>query len=255
MKNVAVASGEVIDYQVEETSAVREFSPINACATAEPGTIEFAELSKSLDARKPVYRVVKRAFDVVFSLIVIAICFIPCILLSIAIAIETKGSPIYSQIRVGRYGRPFKIHKFRSMVADADNVEKYLSGKQLAAWARERKVENDPRITKIGRFIRHTSLDELPQFINVLIGQISVIGPRPISYHELREFGSNAPLLCSVPGGITGLWQASKRNDANFESGERQNIELEYVKTCSLSLDASCFFGTFNAMFGKMSGK
>lgn len=217
----------------------------------EPGTDEFAELCKSLDSRSLGYRFVKRTFDIVFSGCVVAGFFIPCAILSAAIAIDTKGSPLYSQVRVGKHGRPFRIYKFRSMVADADNVEKYLSPEQLAMWNRERKVDDDPRITRLGRVIRKTSVDELPQFLNVLFGQISIIGPRPITYDELNEFGDDAALLCSVPGGITGLWQSSKRNTATFESGERQKIELEYVKHAGVGMDAKCFFGTFGAMFGK----
>ena len=222
----------------------------------EPGTKEFEQLCKNLDTRGLGYRFVKRAFDIVFSGAVCVVLLIPCALLSIAIVIDTKGSPIYSQVRVGRWGKPFRIYKFRSMVADSDNVEKYFTPEQLAVWKRERKVDNDPRITKLGRVIRSYSIDELPQFVNVLLGQISIIGPRPISYDELEHFGSDAALLCSVPGGITGLWQASKRNDATFESGERQKIELDYVRNAGFPMDARCFFGTFGAMFGKnRSGK
>ena len=222
----------------------------------QPGTAEFFRTSKLLDGRAVGYRIVKRAFDIVFSGCVIAVGAIPCAVLSVAIAADTKGSPIYSQTRVGRYGKPFSIYKFRTMVADADNVEKYLSPEQLRQWQIERKVDDDPRITPLGRVLRTTSIDELPQFLNVLIGQMSVIGLRPISYDELAHFGGNAALFCSVPGGITGLWQASRRNDATFESGERQEIELEYVRGASLRLDTRCFFGTFGAMFGKnRSGK
>ena len=222
-----------------------------ARALPEPGSDEFAELCKSLDTRNLGYRFVKRAFDIAFSGCVIVGLFIPCAVLSVAIALDTKGSPLYSQVRVGKRGRPFRIYKFRSMVADADNVEKYLSPEQLAMWNRERKVDDDPRITRLGRVIRKTSVDELPQFLNVLFGQISIIGPRPITYDELNEFGDNAALLCSVSGGITGLWQSSKRNNATFESGERQTIELEYVKNAGIGMDAKCFFGTFGVMFGK----
>ena len=220
-----------------------------------PGSEEFVALCKSLDSRSFGYRFVKRTFDIAFSGCVTIIGLIPCALLSIAIAVDTKGTPIYSQVRVGRYGRPFHIYKFRSMVADADDVEKYLTPEQLAVWKRERKVDDDPRITKLGRVLRKTSIDELPQFLNVLLGQISVIGPRPISYDELEHFGDDAALLCSVPGGITGLWQSSKRNDATFETGERQKIELRYVKEASLGLDAKCFFNTFGVMFSKRTGK
>ena len=237
-------------------------SPVSGAATdaapstsqseaPQPGTAEFFRASKLLDGRALGYRIAKRAFDIAFSGCVIAVGAIPFAVLSVAIAADTKGSPIYAQTRVGRYGKPFSIYKFRTMVADADNVEKYLSPEQLRQWQAERKVDDDPRITPLGRVLRAASIDELPQFLNVLIGQMSVIGPRPISYDELAHFGGDAALFCSVPGGITGLWQASRRNDATFESGERQEIELEYVRGASLRLDTRCFFDTFGAMFGK----
>ena len=216
-----------------------------------PGTNAFAGACRELDRRSLGYRVVKRAFDIAFSAFVIAVGFVPCALLSIAIAADTKGSPIYTQERVGRLGRPFRIYKFRSMVVDADDVEKYLTPDQLAQWERERKVDGDPRITRLGRVLRRTSLDELPQFLNVLAGQLSIIGPRAITYDELKEYGSDAPLLLSVPQGVTGSWQAGPRNEATFENGERQAIELDYARHASLGEDARVFLATFGAMFGK----
>lgn len=221
-------------------------------ATApKPGTDEFAELCRSLDRRPLGYRVVKRTFDVVFSAAVIAVGLVPCALLAAAIAADTKGSPIYSQERVGRLGRPFRIYKFRSMVADADDVEKYLDARQLAEWRRERKVDDDPRITRLGRVIRSTSLDEIPQFLNVLKGDMSLIGPRAITYDELSEYGDDAALLLSVPQGVTGAWQAGPRNEATFENGERQRIELEYARGAGFAMDFRCFIGTFGVMFGR----
>lgn len=221
-------------------------------AMPEPGTDEFAELCRSLDRRPFGYRFVKRAFDVVFSAAVIVVGLVPCALLSAAIAADTKGAPIYSQERVGRLGRPFRIYKFRSMVADADNVEKYLNAEQLAEWHRERKVTDDPRITRLGRVIRSTSLDELPQFLNVLKGDMSLIGPRAVTYDELGNFEpADAARLLSVPQGVTGAWQAGPRNDATFENGERQKIELAYARGASLGEDLRVFLATFGAMFGK----
>lgn len=225
-------------------------------AVPEPGTDEFAELCRSLDRRPLGYRVVKRAFDVAFSTAVIIVGLVPCALLSVAIAADTMGSPIYSQERVGRLGRPFRIYKFRSMVADADDVEKYLSPEQLAEWKRERKVDDDPRITQLGRVIRSTSLDELPQFLNVLLGDMSLIGPRAITYDELSEYGDDAALLLSVPQGVTGAWQAGPRNEASFKNGERQRIELGYAHGASLREDVRIFFATLGAMFGsRRSGR
>ena len=216
-----------------------------------PGTKEFEVISRTLDCRPFTYRLIKRSFDVLFSALVLTVGLIPGGILAAAIAVDTKGSPIYSQERVGRYGKPFRIYKFRSMVADADNVEQYFTPEQLEVWKRERKVSGDPRITKLGAFLRKTSLDELPQFLNVLVGNISVVGPRSITFDELENFGADAALLCSVPGGITGLWQTSRRNEATFASGERQRIELGYVRNCGVAMDVRCFFKTFAIMFGK----
>ena len=216
-----------------------------------PGTDGFADACRALDGRSLGYRVTKRAFDIAFSAAVIAIGIIPCAVLSVAIAIDTKGSPIYSQERVGRLGRLFRIYKFRSMVADADDVEKYLDAAQLEEWWRERKVTDDPRITRLGRILRKTSLDEVPQFLNVLLGQLSIIGPRAITRDEVAHYGEDAALLLSVPQGITGAWQAGPRNEATFENGERQRIELGYAREASLVVDLRVFFSTFGAMFGK----
>lgn len=224
-------------------------------ATLRLGSAEFAGLCFEKDRRSLGYRFAKRLFDIVFSGAVCLVGFVPCVLLAIAIAVDTKGSPIYSQERVGRGGKAFSIYKFRSMVADADNVEKYLNADQLRQWDAERKVNDDPRITPLGRFIRKTSIDEIPQFINVLLGDISVLGPRPITYRELEWFGPDAAELLSVPAGITGLWQASERNGATFETGRRQAIELEYVRNAGIRMDAKCFLGTFGAMFGRRTGR
>lgn len=185
------------------------------------GTDAFAEQCRSLDRRASLYRFAKRLFDLVLSVCVVVIGFIPGVILSLAIVADTKGSPIYSQIRIGRLGQTFRIYKFRTMVADSDDVEKYLDAEQLAQWHRERKVDDDPRITPLGRKLRRLSLDEMPNFLNVLKGDMSVIGPRAISSEEIEWFGSDVATVLSVPAGITGLWQATRRNDATFESGER----------------------------------
>lgn len=218
---------------------------------ATPGTRLFAEVCRALDRRPLGYRLVKRLFDIAFSSVVIVAGLMPCALLCMVIAVDTKGSPIYSQERVGRLGRPFRIYKFRSMVADADDVEKYLDIDQLAEWRRERKVTDDPRITPLGRVLRRTSLDELPQFLNVLKGDMSLIGPRAITFDELAEYGDDAALLLSVPQGVTGAWQAGPRNEATFENGERQRIELNYARNAGFSEDARVFLSTFGAMFGR----
>ncbi|MFR1929944.1 MAG: sugar transferase [Eggerthella lenta] len=118
------------------------------------------------------YHFVKRAFDIVFSACATIVGLIPVALLCLVIRLESPGSPIYLQERIGYRGQPLRIFKLRTMVADSDDVEKHLSPEQLAQWRSERKVEDDPRVTRVGRFLRRTSLDELPQFLNVLAGSI-----------------------------------------------------------------------------------
>ena len=199
------------------------------------------------------YAFCKRAFDIAFSAGVTAVLAIPVAITCAAISIESPGSPIYTQERVGKGGNTIRVLKLRSMVSDAGNVEKYLNEEKLHQWHVERKVDDDPRITRMGQFIRKTSLDELPQFLNVLKGDLSVIGPRPITEDELQQHFTAAQReeLLSVRPGITGLWQATERNGATFESGLRQKIELYYVQNRCFRMDWKCFFGTFGAMFGK----
>lgn len=136
------------------------------------GTDAFAVQCRNLDHRSLAYRFIKRIFDFMFSVCVVVIGFLPGLILSLAIVVDTKGSPIYSQARIGRLGQTFRIYKFRTMVADSDDVEKHLDADQLAQWHRERKVDDDPRITPLGRKLRRLSLDEVPNFLNVLKGDI-----------------------------------------------------------------------------------
>ena len=197
------------------------------------------------------YRICKRAFDIVFSLLVVVLGAVPMALLCLAVRLETPGAPLYSQERVGRGGGAFRVLKVRSMVEDADDVAKYLDEAQMEQWEKERKVDGDPRVTRAGRVLRATSLDELPQFWNVLKGEMSVVGPRPVTREELAWLGEDADEYLSVRPGITGLWQTTARNDATWESGERQAIELEYVRGMGFATDWRVFKATFGVMFGK----
>lgn len=147
-----------MDAGADPAAAAADGRAVQAAALPEPGTEKFAALCREHDGRPLVYRFVKRLFDVAFSACVIAIGLVPCLVLSVMIVADTKGSPIYSQIRAGKYGRPFKVWKFRSMVADSDDVEKYLSAEQMRQWKTERKVDDDPRITRLGSVIRRFSL-------------------------------------------------------------------------------------------------
>ncbi len=195
-----------------------------------------------------VYLFFKRLGDLLFSIFILGLFLPVWLIIAVAVVIDTKATPLYVQKRVGKKGKPFNILKYRTMVKDSDNVEKYLSGEDLETWKRERKVDNDPRITCVGRFLRRTSLDEVPNFLNVLIGEMSVVGPRPITFDELQSYGDNQSKLLSVRPGITGWWQVEARNDADFKSGQRQDMELYYVDNACFRLDFQIFLKTFKAM-------
>lgn len=241
-------------------------SPIVKAPTSIPvaGTRESAKLeelsvrrlslmrnAQAYDCERLGYRFVKRCFDIVFSAAVITVAFVPSLVLCAAIAIESPGCPLYRQKRVGRFGKPIYIFKFRSMFSDAHSQpDLYLNEEQLVQWKREQKVDHDPRVTRIGRFIRKASLDEIPQFLNVLLGDMSVVGPRPVTLKETYEFGEDRDEVLSVRPGITGLWQSTDRNEATWANGRRQLLELQYVRNCGFSMDACCLFRTFGVMFG-----
>ena len=238
--------------RISEGALAQTTTLFSACNV---GSREFADLCRRLDARPIGYRVLKRLFDLVFSACVIVTCLVPSFALCIAVAAETKAFPIYAQERVGRRGKPFRMYKFRSMVADSENLEKYFTPEQLDTWKNERKVENDPRVTRLGAVRRKLSLDELPQFVNVFLGQISIIGPRVVTRDEIKHYGDQAACVLSVEPGISGAWQCGPRNSATWESGLRQEIELSYVRDASLTLDVQLFIKTVWVMFGKRTGR
>ncbi len=198
------------------------------------------------------YARVKRLVDVVFSLFATIILLIPGAVICLLVSIESPGKPIYAQVRVGKDGKLIKVLKIRTMYADADkHAEKYLSEEQLRQWKTEFKVENDPRITKLGKFLRKTSIDEIPQFLNVLSGVMSIVGPRPITPKETVFFGKDKERFLSVKPGITGWWQVTERNNATYENGKRQEIEMYYVNHASLMLDLRIAFATFGTILHK----
>lgn len=195
------------------------------------------------------YRSVKRLFDVCFSAAALVLMLIPGLALAAAISLESPGGPAFRQKRIGKNGRIIRIYKLRSMYIDAhEHPERYLTNEQLALWKREQKVGDDPRVTKLGKLIRKTSLDEIPQFVNVLMGEMSVIGPRPVTLAETYEFGENRDEVLSMRPGITGWWQVTDRNDATWQNGRRQELELWYVRNAGLAVDATIFMKTFTAM-------
>lgn len=208
----------------------------------------------SLYKEKPryLYRIVKRVFDIVFSLIAIIVCSPLFLVISLIVTADDGGAPFYSHQRIGRYGKKIAVFKFRTMRTDAGNVEKLLNTDQLEQYHKEFKVDNDPRVTEIGEALRKSSLDELPQLLNVFSGKMSLIGPRPILEEEFENYNeTEIAKLLSVKPGLTGYWQAFARNNAAYETGERQKMEMHYIDHQSLWLDIKIFFKTIVTVFRK----
>lgn len=194
----------------------------------------------------PLYCFIKRFID--FSICLVAfICLSPVFLLvALAIRLESKGSVIFKQKRVGINGKIFTIYKFRSMYQDAEKrLEELKSKNQIKGHMF--KMKDDPRVTKVGKIIRRTSLDELPQIFNILKGDMALIGPRPPLVREVEQYESWQYMRLSVIPGLSGLWQISGRNALSFDQMVR--LDMHYIKKRSLVFDFLIFFNTFKVLF------
>jgi len=190
----------------------------------------------------------KRLFDIIGSILAL-LAFSPLFILIGVLILITDGHPIfYRQNRIGQGGKIFRIIKFRSMYKDADKILKNNPDVYRKYLENDYKLPEgeDPRITKIGRFLRKTSLDELPQFLNVLIGDMSLVGPRPIVPEELREYGEKKSKFLMMKPGITGIWQVSGRSELKYP--ERTEVELKYIQVQSFSFDLRVLFKTVNCV-------
>jgi len=191
----------------------------------------------------------KRLLEIVLASIGLVLAFLPGVVLALLVKLSTRGSVFYRAKRLGQYGKPIEVLKFRTMHADADKeLERLLAENPdlKKEWEQNFKLHNDPRVTRIGRFLRRTSLDELPQFWNVLKGEMALIGPRPIVPKEVPLYGKDYPIFASVKPGITGLWQVSGRSDTSYN--ERVALDVFYVNNWSIWLDFYIFWATFNAV-------
>ncbi len=190
------------------------------------------------------YQRVKRAMDIVCALI-LAVVFLPVAVLA-ALIIAFDSRPVFfGHMRVGRNRRPFRLWKFRTMVVDADRIlEEHLRKNPECAreWAGNHKLRYDPRITRFGRLLRKTSLDELPQLWSVLRGDMSLIGPRPIVAAEMSKYGRAVGLYGLVRPGLTGLWQVSGRNDTQYS--RRVELDCHYIRNWTLGLDFKILYKT-----------
>lgn len=196
---------------------------------------------------------VKRIFDFTFAILMIVLLLPLLVLIGVLIWCGSEGPILFRQQRIGLAGRPFECWKFRTMAPDAERLLRELlerSPEARSEWEQSFKLKNDPRITPLGRFLRKTSLDELPQLFNAVSGEMSLVGPRPIVAAELSRYGEALPLYLSVRPGLTGLWQTSGRSNCSYP--ERVAFDEEYVRTWSLWNDIAIIFRTVEAV---LSGK
>ena len=193
------------------------------------------------------YLVAKRVFDIVSCLIGLIVLSPIFLITAIAIKVEDpKGKVFYSHNRIGKGGEIIPVYKFRSMFSNSDELFKQFTPEQKAEFEEFQKLKDDPRVTKVGKIIRKTSVDELPQLVNVLKGEMSVVGPRPIIQKELDRYGDHKDAYLSVLPGLTGMWQAYGRNNLTF--AERIKMDVYYVKECSMKLDLTILFRTIKTV-------
>ena len=211
------------------------------------------ELSKRTELinsdNKIIYEMCKRIFDIVSSVIALIITSPFFIIVAIAIRLESKGKIIFGHTRIGKNGVPFKVYKFRSMYENAAEIFESFTEEQKKEYYENFKLDNDPRVTKVGKFIRKTSLDELPQLINIIKGDMSVVGPRPIVEKEIEKYGQYFDKVFSVKGGLTGYWQANGRSDTTYD--ERVQMDCYYVDNRNFRFDMKIIFKTILSVIKK----
>ena len=193
------------------------------------------------------YNISKRSLDIMASLVGLIILSPVVLVVAILIKLESKGPIIFSQKRIGLNGKEFKMYKFRSMVQNAEELKEKLQ-KQNEMSGPMFKMKNDPRVTKVGKFIRKTSIDELPQLINVLKGDMSLVGPRPSLPKEVQNFEGWMLRRLDVKPGLTCYWQVSGRNNIDFE--DWMKLDIKYVEERSFWLDIKLIFKTVKVLFG-----
>lgn len=197
----------------------------------------------------PLNRCLKYSFDFICTLVGTILISSLLLLIAAAIYFDSPGSVIYKHMRVGKNGKVFGCYKFRTMCMDADKKLAELLANDVAArneWEKDFKLKNDPRVTKIGKFLRKTSLDELPQIFNVLKGEMSLVGPRPVVEAELEKYGEYLDDYLMVRPGITGMWQVNGRSDTTYE--ERVRMDSWYVRNWSIWIDIMLLWRTVKSV-------
>ena len=196
------------------------------------------------------YSVTKKSMDLILSFIGLILLIPVFLILAILVKLDSKGPVFYAHTRKGKNRSDIKIYKFRTMYSNSDEIFESFSDEQKEEYYKNFKLDNDPRVTKVGDFLRRTSLDEIPQLINVLKGDLSLVGPRPIVEKEICKYGQYADKLFSVIPGITGYWQSHGRSDTSYD--ERVKMDMYYIDHMCFTLDAKILFQTiFSVLKGE----
>lgn len=222
--------------------------------SANRGELDTLELTKKetkeiLKTKNIYSRYIKKILDVLLSTIGLVVLSPVFLLIAILIKTGSKGTVFFKHKRIGKSGKEMYIYKFVTMVENAEDLIKQFTPEQMEEFKTNFKLENDPRITKIGKFLRKTSLDELPQLLNIIKGDLSIIGPRPVVTEELQKYGVNMEKFLSVTPGLTGYWAANGRSTTTYE--QRMEMELYYVDNISFKLDLKIFFKTILSVIKK----
>ena len=195
------------------------------------------------------YSVTKKSMDLILSFIGLILLIPVFLILAILVKLDSKGPVFYAHTRKGKNRSDIKIYKFRTMYSNSDEIFESFSDEQKEEYYKNFKLDNDPRVTKVGDFLRRTSLDEIPQLINVLKGDLSLVGPRPIVEKEICKYGQYADKLFSVIPGITGYWQSHGRSDTSYD--ERVKMDMYYIDNKSILLDIKIMFKTVISVIKK----
>ena len=201
------------------------------------------------ESKVSIYSILKKIFDVSISFISLILLSPIFLILAILVKLDSKGPVFYAHKRKGKNRSDIKIYKFRTMYSNADEIFQSFTTEQKEEYYKNFKLDNDPRVTKLGGFLRKTSLDELPQLLNVLKGDLSLIGPRPIVEKEISKYGEYADKFFSVIPGITGYWQANGRSDTSYD--ERIQMNMYYIDNRSFMMDIKIILKTVISVIKK----
>ncbi|WP_367114783.1 sugar transferase [Clostridium sp.] len=212
--------------------------------------IEGLEIKKQT---KRMYGILKRCFDVIASIIAVIVISPLYLVIAVLVKLDSPGSIFFKHERLGRDGKIIKVYKFRTMVVNAQQILNNMPEEKKMEFEENFKFEDDPRITKVGKFLRQSSLDELPQLINIIKGEMSVVGPRPIVVKELEKYGVYGDKLLTIKPGLTGNWQVNGRSNTTYE--ERVKFDMDYIDTRNFLGDMVIIAKTVWVVYKKVGAK